>query len=304
MPSTWTEAEIQRYIDDGDEESLTLDYKAAGALAKSNGKKSEITKDVSAMTNSAGGIIIYGLIEHPTQKHRVERIDPIDRTEFSKEWLEHVISNIRPRLSGVTIHPVGLCSGTNDVAYVVEIPQSDTAHQALDKRYYKRFNFESVAMEDFEIRDIMNRATVPDVEVEFGYKRLTGLIAEREYRMIAIVENLGAQVVNNFKLVFTFPRPAGLESQQLIHHLENVDVSLNEDSDYVISYQSKRVLFPKEKRNIGEELLWQYRMSTAVYGQLRELELKGKTPSVNWILYADNMVPKSGTVVFRSLNDF
>jgi len=89
MPAIWNEAEIQRYIDDEEEESLALDYKAASALAKSDSKKAEITKDVSAMANSAGGTIIYGLREHPTARHKVEQLDPIDRTQFSKEWLEH-----------------------------------------------------------------------------------------------------------------------------------------------------------------------------------------------------------------------
>lgn len=32
--SKWDQAELQRHIDDGVEESLTLDYKAAGALEK------------------------------------------------------------------------------------------------------------------------------------------------------------------------------------------------------------------------------------------------------------------------------
>src|SRR5687767_3949320 len=126
MPTIWNEAEIQRYIDDEEEESLELDYKAADALAKTDGKKTEMTKDVSATANSAGGIIIYGLREHPTARHKVEKFDPIDRTQFSKEWLEHVINNIRPRLTNVIIHPVTLASGANHVAYVVEIPQSNT----------------------------------------------------------------------------------------------------------------------------------------------------------------------------------
>ena len=42
----------------------------------------------------------------------------------------------------------------NIVIYVVDIPQSNIAHQAFDKRYYKRFNFISTPMEDYEIRDI------------------------------------------------------------------------------------------------------------------------------------------------------
>lgn len=304
MPTTWNEAEIQRYIDDEEEESVALDYKASDALAKSDGKKTEITKDVSAMANSAGGIIIYGLKEDPARRHIAEKIDPVDRTQFSKEWLEHVISNIRPRLSGVIIHPVSLSSSANDVAYVVEIPQSNTAHQANDKRYYKRFNFESVAMEDFEIRDIMNRATIPNVEVEFRYMKLGGSTENRLYRIHPVIKNLGIQVVNNFKIDFTIPRLAAVEGQQLVHHLENVQISLDQKNDYLISYQSKRVLFPNEERNIGEEILFPYRMSGNIYAELRGLELSGKEAMIDWTLYADNMTPKTGSIPFRALHDY
>jgi hypothetical protein len=48
----------------------------------------------------------------------------------------------------------------------VVVGQSVTAHQAHDKRYYKRFNFESVAMEDYEIRQILHRRQKPAYSVD------------------------------------------------------------------------------------------------------------------------------------------
>jgi Schlafen, AlbA_2 len=59
----WDEARLRSYIDNFIEESLVLDYKAANSLGQSDRKKMEVTKDVSAMANSAGGTIIYGLKE-------------------------------------------------------------------------------------------------------------------------------------------------------------------------------------------------------------------------------------------------
>lgn len=165
----WDEARISRYITDKIEESLDTEYKAAGALDKdSNDAKIQITKDVSAMANSEGGLIIYGLVEHSDKrfKYLAERLDPVDRTKISKEWLEHITSQIRPRIADLKIIPVPLKSGPDDVAYVVEIPQGVTAHQARDKRYYKRYNFEAVAMEDYEVRDVMNRSKLPRLEIE------------------------------------------------------------------------------------------------------------------------------------------
>lgn len=166
MADVWDEARVQQYIDDSIEESLNLDYKAAAALAKTDGKKREITKDVSAMANSDSGIIIYGVTEDATNRHLPGQIKAVKRKEFSKEWLEQVISNIRPKIDGLLIHPVPIGNSNTDVVYVVEIPKSHTAHQAMDKRYYKRFNFESVPMEHFEILDVLNRQQHPLVELE------------------------------------------------------------------------------------------------------------------------------------------
>lgn len=160
----WTEDRLQTYITDKIEESLHLDYKAAGALDRS--KKIEITKDVSAMANSDGGVIIYGIAERRENKALPGTLTPINQREFSKEWLEQIIQNIEPRIIGIEIHPVNAEDGSGGVYYVVEVPKASTAHQALDQKYYRRFNFESVAMYDHEIRDLMNRQTTPRVEVE------------------------------------------------------------------------------------------------------------------------------------------
>jgi hypothetical protein len=209
---TWDQSRLHQYIDQGIEESLTLEYKAAAALEKTQPKKDEITKDVSAMANAAGGVLIYGIAEHTEsdKRHLPARIDPLDRTEYPKEWLEQVISNIRPRLDGIVIHPVSLTGDPNAVVYVVEIPQSDTAHQANSKRYYKRFNFESVPMEDYEIRDIMSRSRHPHVELSFQIAQRTrtrsnymsnGQTHTTTYTLLVRAKNVGrvyAQYLNSF----------------------------------------------------------------------------------------------------------
>lgn len=169
MSDIWDQARLQRYIDDKVEEDAYLDYKAGGALAKNPQKREEVTKDVSAMANAGGGMIIYGLAEGRTKatKHLATRFEAVDRTVISKETLEHFIGNIRPRIDGIIIHSVQLDTGPDEVAYVVEIPQSNTAHQAMSKLYYKRFNFEAVPMEDYEIRDVMGRGKYPKIELSF-----------------------------------------------------------------------------------------------------------------------------------------
>lgn len=154
-------------IADRVEENLMLDYKRADSLIKSDGKKSELVKDVSAFANSSGGVLIYGIAEpnDKTKRHFPERLDPINRADISKEWIEQVIQTIQPRIEGIIVHPVTIDEAQNLVCYVIEIPQSHTAHQARDYVYYKRHNFNNLPMQDYEIRDVMNRKTYPRVSV-------------------------------------------------------------------------------------------------------------------------------------------
>lgn len=199
MSQTWDQAKIEQFIENGIEENLNLDYKAADALDKS--KKREITKDVSAMANSSGGLIVYGIKEYDDseRKHLPEAIDPIDRTLFSKEWLEHVISNIQPRIGNIIIHPVSIDSPTNpnEVVYVVEIPQGTTAYQAMDKKYYRRYNFESVAMLDYEINDIRGRANKIEQLVNFY------IVFQHTSMVLLAVENFGTIPAFDVKFKFS-----------------------------------------------------------------------------------------------------
>ena len=173
MNAPLTIHDLERLIQDGVEESQQLEYKSV--LAQNDSK--EIGKDVSAMANASGGIIIYGIKEHSANRHLPESISPIDRSTFSKERLEQIInSNISPKVEGILIHPIQLESA-NQVAYVVEIPQSRTAHQNVkDYRYYKRYNFEVLAMQDYEIRDVMNREKHPKVQMHFELQIHTRVI--------------------------------------------------------------------------------------------------------------------------------
>ena len=175
---------INSFIENKIEENLNLDYKASGSLQRNDKKTNEISKDVSAFANSDGGTIIYGIKEDQINRHLPDSIDPISRNEISKEWLEQIIqSKIRPRINGIIIHSVTIEEQTDKVVYAVEIPKSNTAHQANDKKYYKRFNFNSEPMYDYEIRDILNRNKSPIIDIELDIKKYTYEVKKQNFGM-------------------------------------------------------------------------------------------------------------------------
>lgn len=78
----FTQADLQKLIDNQVEESTYLDFKSAPSLEKSDKKRGEIGKDVSAFANADGGIIIYGMKE---QDHVADSFSFIDGNVFTKE---------------------------------------------------------------------------------------------------------------------------------------------------------------------------------------------------------------------------
>lgn len=217
MKAITTQADLESLISNAVEERLDLEYKRANSLQKTDGAKKEITKDVSSFANSAGGVLIYGIAEYDDveKRHLPERIDPIDRTAFTREWLDQIIGNIRPRLD-VVITPIALDSGSNDCAYVVQIPKGGTAYQAVDCRYYKRFNFRAEMMADHEIRDVMSRAEHPIIRPRFQIRLGTvfyssGGLGQREQKRAprpffdVSVRNSGVRMAQFVTLWFKLP---------------------------------------------------------------------------------------------------
>lgn len=167
-----TQADLERFISDKIEENLHLEYKAAAALDRKDVKKKEITKDVSALANAAGGMIIYGIQEYgdPGLMQLPSKLDPIDAQTYSKEWLDEIITQIQPIIPGIEIIPIPVTvEGVSGYCYAVVVPASRTAHQARDLRYYRRRNFMAEPIEDYEIRELMSRVSLPRLYAQIRY---------------------------------------------------------------------------------------------------------------------------------------
>lgn len=241
-------ADIEYLIRNEVEEDVHLDYKEKRALAKTDSARFDITKDVSAFANSDGGMLVYGIAEHD---HKPKEISPIDGRIFTKEWLENIIQSIQPRVENVKIFPVRV-AGIEKSVYFVQIPRSDNApHMAKDKRYYKRFNFQSVPMEDYEVKDTYNRLSTPQLVID---KCVFYLEEEKRdkvtYHLAATILNPGKRSCESYKLNF------------YINNVQYCDISyrtLEEKNAYTfmdhnrikLSSCSQAPIYPTEQLEMG-----------------------------------------------------
>jgi hypothetical protein len=228
----------------------------------------------------------------PGNEHLPDRLDPICRTTFSKEWLEQVISQIRPRIEGLIIHSVQLSSAPDHVAYVAEIPQGTTAHQANDFRYYRRYNFESVPMQDHEIRDVMNRKAHPRLIVSANF-----IIYPRPTKegmsgtLFVEVKNESDVLARHTAIILHSPiRVAG----KLIHYKNSIWDDGGEGWAYKleISNHAGPPLFPRAKLNYN----FQFKFMAKI-----QLEPDRELSSLRWVAFADSMPMQTGRFEIKDI---
>jgi hypothetical protein len=256
---------------------------------------------VSAFANSAGGLIVYGMIE---AGHKPTQIDPVDPHAFNKEWLENVItSNVQPRIDGLHINPFQLSGGNaGRVVYVVTVPQSLTAHQARDKRYYKRFNFKAEPMEHYEVQDTMNRAKTPIIEVDVQSSREIVSGDLHRYVLRIFLTNAGTRTAKHLKAGLWLPD--GLNPK--IHRNPAIE------SDERRGLSAKTYKARRFELLFARPLLPMDTLSLERVGYAVDFEVNGARnkllhdvePTIEWTVYADDIVPQHGHKRLLDLIDF
>lgn len=297
QPWEWTEAELLALIKNGVQESLVLDYKQSDSLGTSDAKKRALSKDISSFANAAGGTLVYGIVE---QNHLPVRLDDgLDPGEVSREWLEQVInSTIQRRIPDVRINPIpidGVRPGR--VAYVVYVPQSRLApHMAADKRYYKRFNFQSVPMEEYEVRDVANRQQGPDLTGEMALEAKGELI-------IASTGTEARSTVFKVQLLVTNHSPQAAEFRVITTYTDARLLKGQKSDGFHLRIGNHNVPVVKWSKNQGPPgfiPLWQGSVFVGHEWDVSvpNVDLDADYP-VMWTINTPNMEPREGLAVLR-----
>lgn len=165
----WDVSDLEKLCNIKAEESSDLEFKRSASLNNTPQNKEELCKDVSAMANAAGGIIVYGIAEGS-----LGEADHIDNgcspSDTKVEWIDQVLnSGIEPRISELSITSISLANGNK--CFAIEIAQATVfaPHQSrMSKKYFKRTERRVEAMLDYEIRDIFRRATTPYLYIQLS----------------------------------------------------------------------------------------------------------------------------------------
>jgi hypothetical protein len=277
----------------------------------------EITKDVSAFANSNGGILIYGLTE---DKYLPGNIDPIDRNVIKKEWLEQIInSKIRPRIHGLKIHVVTIPGNQDQVVYILEIPKGETAHQADDKKYYRRHNFMVEPLYDHEVRDIMGRHKNPVISVTFDISRQGSLKVgadsrhpfdqkSYDYWLNVYAENIGSIYAKYINLKLILPKRCVSGNAY--------DRNTNETLSIKIDNKTREPLEPHAERYYQGPLAKPPQFTSGRYDPLlpgmrtllQSIPINEYSTDAgndfSWTLYADNAEPKTSDMEFCNVKRF
>lgn len=136
---------------------------------------------------------------------------------------------------------------------MVKVPKSlEAPHVAKDKRFYKRFNFESVAMEEYEIRLLYGRKVLSKLVIG-GWS--INILKSSEYEekisflFEATVINIGDTTEKDYKLNIYFNNFNKSFEASWDSNKSNYDYTWMDDKRVKISAVGKSPIFPNEKIN-------------------------------------------------------
>jgi hypothetical protein len=248
--ATWDILDLQSLIDTGAEEGASLEFKASAALNNNPRNKAEMVKDVSALANAAGGIIVYGVEEDA--RGVAKAVDEGAPAGTTVEWIEQVLSsNIEPQVSGLSVHAVPIQGGRS--AFVIDVPKATVRapHQSrIDQRYYRRWGRTTQRMFDHEVRDLMRRGDQPEIYLHWSIAPYHDLFKIN----IAIGNKSNAPALYGVTTIYLDENllPAHLEVGK--SHIRSNGKLFVADKDYPVNISTKNFSTPNHLPIFAEQM--------------------------------------------------
>lgn len=203
----FTLEELDTLIQNREQEGLYLEFKRGPSLRLGGDARRELVKDCIGFANAAGGLIVYGLAEETIDHIDVAAaLDPVPADGANAARISEILrSNTSPPLNRYQITELPLPNGAGRIV-AIEIEAAGTAHQNLiDHRYYQRSGNTTQAMTDFQIRDVMNRRSKPEVRVEPRMRPLAQHQEFHRYLLEVTITNVGLVSLEKWRFELDVP---------------------------------------------------------------------------------------------------
>jgi Schlafen, AlbA_2 len=208
-------AEIDDYLKRGQEEHLQLDFKTikSASLSSADDRRT-LAKSISGFANSAGGIIVWGIVARQND----QGIDcAVSASEIKQ--LKLLLSRLN-EFTGQATSPIvdgvrsKLIERTDDCGFATTlVPESQSGpHMAklTEDRYYKRSGASFYKMEHFDLEDMFGRRQKPNLQLMLEVARSEDKVFEITVRLI----NSGRAVARHSGLLLRLDNAEIKESGQ------------------------------------------------------------------------------------------
>jgi len=211
------------------QEGLYLDFKRGDALAANNDAPKALVKDCTGFANANGGTIVYGIAEDEVDGNNVAgSVSPVT-SNLGKDWISEVLRNrTSPPLTRFEVTEIALPKDAGRVV-VVEIEPSSTAHQSLfDHKYYQRAGAVTAPMVDFQIRDVMNRRSRPEVGIDLKMDVDVTLPDFHRYFLNVTITNIGSVTLEKWWFELDIPTQVLRDTRNLSFNLMTTSVGYSQ----------------------------------------------------------------------------
>ncbi|MCH7535834.1 MAG: ATP-binding protein [Bacteroidetes bacterium] len=196
-----TTTEIDRYINDQQEENLTLEFQTVNYPGVTGDTKNYdlemLSRALSGFANSSGGIIIWGVfvkkddngVGSATRKNPIKDLGGF--IDFLNEAMDTIVS---PPIVGVKHRKI---EEERDIGYAATYvpPSNNVPHMAnFKKLYFKRSGAKFYRCEHFDITDMFARKQNPKLELIVFGATSTGTGSGNSYTIVFGLSNAGKSV--------------------------------------------------------------------------------------------------------------